>query len=65
MSLYKILTKEDCDLILESLKNTEMNIEAYDKYPNKEFRLQRLNETRTLMKKIRILKSKLKERKWK
>lgn len=63
MSPYKTLTEEDFDLILESLRHTEMRIEVYDKYPNKEFRLQRLNETRTLINKIRILKLKLKEEK--
>ena len=47
------LSDDDWAFILESLNYTKMKFENYQDYPSWEFKLQRINEVKNLIKKIK------------
>lgn len=55
-----ILTLEDCDFILESLKYTRLNFEEYQKYPSYEYKQKRIGDVNDVIAKVRELKASLK-----
>lgn len=53
------LTKQDLELILESLKYTKLKFEDYEKYPSYEYKQERINEVNEVVGKIEALKREL------
>ena len=53
------LTRGDCGLILESLRDTKRAIEEYADYPSYEFKQERLAEVRRTMERVKEIKEAL------
>jgi hypothetical protein len=49
------LSKQDWEMILESLKYTKLKFEEYDKYPSYEYKQKRIAEVNQLISKIKTL----------
>ena len=57
--MNKILTKKDVEFILESLNYTKLKFENYEKYPNPEFKQQRINDVIDVIGKVQQIKKAL------
>ena len=54
-----LLTVEEIDIILESLRHTRKSVEEYDKYPTYEYKQQRIKAVNDVTEKIQVLKKEL------
>ena len=57
--MERVLTKKDCDLILESLKYARLNIENHQTRPSYEDKLKRIEEVNDVIEKVKELKKSL------
>ena len=52
-----ILSNQECDMIIESLKYTKLKFEDYKGYPSYEYKQQRIEEVNELIAKVKVLKN--------